>query len=126
MIAPSFTCALARASWALALMLVASPHLVGCAARATPVPAVAATTAAPVEQAVIRVEGMDCEACASHIRSALTKVGGLHELALDLKGQAVKVAYEPAAGRLSAYVAAINDLGYEASLPAQTTAASPR
>src|SRR5258708_3709479 len=32
---------------------------------------------------VIRVEGADCEACAAHMRGALQKVGGFHELTLD-------------------------------------------
>jgi mercuric ion transport protein len=68
-------------------------------------------------RAHLRVRGMDCEACAVPIRSALTKVGGFHDLTLDLPAQTITVDYEPAAGRLEAYTLAINELGYEASAP---------
>jgi copper chaperone CopZ len=69
------------------------------------------------EQAFVIVQGMDCEACAVHIREALIRAGGFHDLRLDLPKQTVTITYEPAPGRLEAYVKAINDLGYEASLP---------
>jgi copper chaperone CopZ len=83
---------------------------------------VGTTPGIAVEHATLHVEGMDCEACAVHIRGALAKVGGFHDMTLDLNGQAITVAYEPAPGRLQAYVAAINDLGYEAALPPLATA----
>jgi copper chaperone CopZ len=73
---------------------------------------------ASIARATIAVEGLDCEACAAPIRKALTKVGGLHDLALNIPKQSVTVTYEPAAGRLESYVAAINELGYEAKMPA--------
>ncbi len=111
--------------WIATVMVVifaAAPNLIACfAARGQPT-AVAVTLGAAVEHATLRVEGMDCEACAVHIRGALAKVGGFHDMTLDLKAQTIDVAYEPAAGRLEAYVAAINDLGYEASIPTQGTA----
>lgn len=68
------------------------------------------------KRVVINVRGIDCEACAAPLRRALSKEGGLHALALDIPEQKVAVTYEPAPGRLEAYVAAINGLGYEASL----------
>ena len=71
---------------------------------------------AKLAKATIDVQGIDCEACAAPIRKALTRVGGLRDLDLDVAKQAVRVTYEPASGRLAAYVVAINDLGYEAKL----------
>jgi mercuric ion transport protein len=68
-------------------------------------------------KATIAVEGIDCEACAAPMRKALAKVGGLHDLRLDIPQQSITVTYEPAPGRLESYVAAINGLGYEAKLP---------
>jgi mercuric ion transport protein len=65
----------------------------------------------------IEARGIDCEACAAPIRNALMKVGGLRDLRLDIASQSVTVAYEPAPGRLAAYVAAINELGYESRMP---------
>ncbi len=67
-------------------------------------------------KAVLRVQGVDCEACSAHLGAAMKKVGGFHGLKLDLRTKTVTVRYEPAPGRLEAYVAAIDELGYEASI----------
>lgn len=72
---------------------------------------------ANLSKVTIDVQGIDCEACAAPIRKALTKVGGLRDLELDIPKRTIRVTYEPAPGRLAAYVAAINELGYEAKLP---------
>ena len=40
----------------------------------------------------------------------------LRDLTMDVRHQKITVIYEPAAGRLGAYVAAINDLGYDATI----------
>lgn len=69
------------------------------------------------KRTVINVHGIDCEACAAPLTRALAKPGGLHGVALNIPDQRITVTYEPAPGRLEAYVAAINELGYEASLP---------
>ncbi len=74
------------------------------------------TASTALETAIIHVQGIDCEACAAPLRRALTKVGGLRDLALDVPAQNAIVTYEPTPGRLEAYVAAIDDLGYQASL----------
>lgn len=85
-------------------------------------PSSGAEANASVAKATIGVEGIDCEACAAPMRKALTKVGGFHALELDIERQSITVSYEPAAGRLEAYVAALNDLGYEAKLPSEREA----
>jgi mercuric ion transport protein len=77
-----------------------------------------AVPAVPTQRAVIHVGGVDCQGCAIHLRRALLRVGGLHDLKLDVEGQRVTVTYQPSPGRLDAYAAAIRELGYEASLPA--------
>jgi len=105
----------------LVALSAAAPQLLSIAARQHGV-ALTTTPGAPLEHATIQVEGMDCEACSVHLRAALTKVGGFHDLTLDLHARTIDVAYEPAAGRLSAYVAAINEIGYEASLPVRSNA----
>jgi mercuric ion transport protein len=99
---------------ALVVIFAAAPPLLAAASHRGPSPIAAGQH---VEQAVLVVQGLDCDACAAPIRTALAKVGGFHDLKLDLKAQTVSVTYEAAAGRLEAYVAAINRLGYEASLP---------
>lgn len=102
---------------ALVVLFAGAPSLIAWAADRGHAATVATAPGAPVEHATILVQGMDCEACAVHIRGALAKVGGLHDMTVDRGAQTITVAYEPASGRLQAYVAAINDLGYEASLP---------
>jgi len=96
----------------LVLLFAAAPTLLGRAFDGRSVAAADPGT----EQAVILVRGMDCEACGAHLKTALVKVGGFHELTLDLASQSVTVSYEPAPGRLDAYVAAIDELGYEATV----------
>lgn len=82
-----------------------------------------ANAGANVAKATIVVEGIDCEACAAPMRKALTKVGGFRDLDIDVAKHSISVTYEPAPGRLEAYAAAIDDLGYEASLPTPSLAA---
>lgn len=96
----------------LVLLFAAAPTILGRAFAGRSVAAADPGT----EQAVIHVRGMDCEACGAHLKTALVKVGGFHELTLDLASQSVTVSYEPAPGRLDAYVAAIDELGYEATV----------
>jgi mercuric ion transport protein len=75
-----------------------------------------------LSHATVHVDGIDCDACAAPMRKALAKVGGLRDLRLNVEKQEVVLAYENAPGRLQAYVAAINALGYEAELPASPEA----
>lgn len=82
-----------------------SPKLSGVASSAT------------LETVTILVRGIDCAACARPIRAALTEVGGFHSLLLDIANQRMAVTYEPQPERLAAYVAAIDELGYEAKVP---------
>jgi copper chaperone CopZ len=107
----------------MVVVFAAAPNLLACLSRhGGHEQTVAITSGMAIEHAVIRVEGMDCEACATHIRGALAKADGFHDLSVDLKGRTITVAYESAPGRLQAYVAAINDIGYEASIPDKSAA----
>ncbi len=103
----------------LVAVTAAAPHLVALVGKRDERRASTGTTSTPaIAHATIIVLGMDCEACATHLSAALAKLGGFHDLRLDLAAHNIDVAYEPAPGRLDAYVAAINELGYEAKLPA--------
>jgi mercuric ion transport protein len=105
----------------VALVAAAPPLLAKWAEHARPKPDATAAANASTATATISVEGIDCEACAVQIRQALAKAGGFHDLQLDIPHQSITVTYEPTPGRLEAYVAAINELGYEAKLPAAGT-----
>lgn len=105
-----------RALWfgaAFTILLAAAPKLLSRAFARTD-----ATVGDErnTRRVVINVRGVDCEACAVPLKRALLKEGGVHALVLNVPEQKIVVTYEPAPRRLEAYVAAINDLGYEASL----------
>jgi mercuric ion transport protein len=97
----------------MVVALVALPTAIGATASTTPPNRSSATT----ESAVIAVRGADCAACAAGMKRALASVGGLHDLRLDFERERLEVEFEPAPGRLEAYVGALNELGYEATLP---------
>lgn len=107
---------------AIVLLVAAAPPLLARWAESRR-PAASVATDANLAKVRIGVQGIDCEACAAPLRTALAKVGGFRDLELDIPKQAIRVTYEPAPGRLAAYVTAINDLGYEARLPEGSEAA---
>lgn len=98
----------------LVVLVAAAPPLLARWAEASQ-PSASARPGTVLAKATIRVEGIDCEACAAPMRATLAKVGGFHSLQLDIPRQTVTVTYEPAPDRLTAYVSAIAALGYEAT-----------
>ena len=110
----------------LAIMLFAAfPTLAARFEGAHDIETLTTSSELALERAVISVEGVDCEACAVQLRSTLKGVGGFRDLELDVSSQTVTVFYEAAAGRLDAYVAAINNLGYDATTEPAGRRASP-
>jgi mercuric ion transport protein len=110
---------------AMVVLFAAVPPIFARLARRHEPVAVAAGVA--VETTTIRVQGIDCEGCATGLRRAMSSVGGFHDLKLDIPNQTVHVTYEPAPGRLEAYAKAIEDqTGYEVTLPANATMARPQ
>lgn len=110
---------------AFVVLFAAAPPLLGAIAERTAPKPIAAASDVVLAKAVLHIEGMDCQACTVHARKELAKVGGFHELALDVPNQTLTVTFEPAPGRLDAYVKALKDLGYEAAITSQTTARIP-
>lgn len=97
----------------ITVLVAAAPPLLArlsTGPRASVSPSIAAATV------VIKVDGIDCEACAAPIRKALTAAGGFDDLELDVPSRRVTVTYEPGAGRPEVYLEAIDDLGYQATL----------
>ncbi len=96
---------------ALVAIFAASPTLI---ARTAGAAAEARAPAVTTQSATLRVLGANCEACAVHMRKELAQVGGLTRLELDVENETVRLQFEPAEGRLAAYVARLNAMGYEA------------
>ena len=69
------------------------------------------------ESVTIKVDGMVCAACQSHVQRALDATPGVSKAAVNLMtGQAV-VAFDPQAVAPQRLVEAIQDTGYDAELP---------
>jgi mercuric ion transport protein len=66
------------------------------------------------ETAIIEVEGMTCEGCASHIDETLKKLKGVISAKASYKDKNVKVVYNPNQITLEKIKKAINEIGYVA------------
>jgi Cu+-exporting ATPase len=64
------------------------------------------------------VEGMTCAACSANVRSALEELEGVVDANVSLVTHEATVRYDPERVAVEALVRAVNDSGYEASLPA--------
>ncbi|NNE66227.1 MAG: hypothetical protein HKN33_06640 [Pyrinomonadaceae bacterium] len=62
---------------------------------------------------VIRVEGMTCDGCASHIDESLKKLVGVHSVKASYKNGDVKVVYDSRKISVDSIKKAIKDLGYK-------------
>ncbi len=107
------------------VLFAAAPPILGAIAERTATKPIAGASDVVLAKAVLHVEGMDCQACSVHARKELAKVGGFHDLALDVPNQTLTLTFEPAPGRPDAYVKSLKDLGYEAEITSRTTARVP-
>ena len=65
-----------------------------------------------MEQASIQVEGMSCEHCVQAITKALRALPGVADVAVDLEGKIVTVAYDSAVASLDKMEEEIEEQGY--------------
>lgn len=99
---------------ALAVGFAAYPYLAGAFVTKS-----TRGTAAPVESAAtarIRVEGMTCESCVSHITGELAKLKGVIKAEVKYGDGLAIVTYDPAQVRPERLVEAISRIGYTAWL----------
>jgi len=78
-----------------------------------PTPSDGAATA----QATLPVKGMTCAACTSFVQRTLEAQPGVRSASVNLMMERATVEYDPLSVSPQTLVAAINDTGYEASLP---------
>ncbi len=71
-----------------------------------------------LETVELRIEGMDCEACAGVIRAKLLETPGVVEANVSYPESRATVKYDLAQTDPTQLIAAINATGYRASLPA--------
>ena len=65
---------------------------------------------------VLAVSGMSCGGCAQRISAALSKVDGVFSAKVDVKAKRAHVTYAPKKVAATKLVAAVNKLGYKASV----------
>ncbi|MBA2462362.1 MAG: cadmium-translocating P-type ATPase [Actinobacteria bacterium] len=74
------------------------------------------STAATPERVSLEVGGMTCASCAARIERKLNKLDGV-EAAVNYATEQASVSFDPAKVELGALVAAVESIGYSASLP---------
>ena len=105
----------------LAVLLATTPEF----SRATSTsPSEAAARVADTPQVVkIKVTGLTCAGCASHVHTALTKQAGVVSNTVEYPGNVAVVTYDPALTNEAAIVKTIEQTGYKAQvLPAEPKA----
>lgn len=68
---------------------------------------------------LIPVEGMSCVACAASVKKALTSLGGVSKVEVNLAERNARVRFDSTRVSPDRLVAAINGLGYRAGVPAE-------
>ena len=64
------------------------------------------------------VTGMTCSACSAHVTKAVEKLLGVSSVNVNLLGGSMLVEYDPGAESPESIIAAVDDAGYGAALPA--------
>jgi len=62
---------------------------------------------------ILHVEGMSCDHCVKAVTKAVTSLGGVTAVQVDLKGKTVTVEHDPVSTTLAQMKEAIEDQGYD-------------
>jgi len=63
----------------------------------------------------IKIEGMNCEHCASKVEKAVSELDGVDKIKVKLKDAEAKIKYDETKIPLDKLLSVITELGYEAS-----------
>jgi copper ion binding protein len=69
----------------------------------------------PNEETTLKVEGMSCPSCVSHIEGTLRELKGVREVNVQFEQGQVLVRHDSAAANVTALVGALKTAGYEAA-----------
>jgi Cu+-exporting ATPase len=78
-----------------------------------------------LSDAIFSVEGMSCGACAASVKRTLKEVDGVADVEVSLAERSVRVRYAEEKVTPQALAEAINELGYNATAPAQRATKEP-
>ncbi len=70
-----------------------------------------------IQTVQINISGMDCEGCTAHINTELSKINGVFEANTSYKNSNAIVKFDNSKIKVDRLTSAINDIGYEATLP---------
>lgn len=62
---------------------------------------------------VLKVEGMSCEHCVKAVTAAVSGLGGIQSVTVDLKARTVSVEHDPVQSPVEKIIAEIEDQGYD-------------
>jgi Cu+-exporting ATPase len=62
------------------------------------------------------ITGMSCASCAARIQKGLSKMGGIHDAAVNFATEKATVTFDPSVVQMGDFIATVRDLGYEAGL----------
>lgn len=107
-------------AFAVALSAVVLSGVAGCTNAQAPNPTATQTAAqkASMSEIIIPIEGMSCSACAARVKKTLTAIDGVGDVEVLLAERGARIRYEPSKLSPARLVAAVNGLGYRATLPA--------
>ncbi|QDE90342.1 heavy metal transport/detoxification protein [Myxococcus xanthus] len=69
----------------------------------------------PNDETLLKVEGMSCRSCISHINTALRKVEGVQDVNVRLEHGQVLVKHDAATANVNILIEALRDAGYESA-----------
>ncbi|XP_046684089.1 copper-transporting ATPase 1 isoform X3 [Homalodisca vitripennis] len=75
---------------------------------------------------VIHIEGMTCQSCVNNIQSKLKERDGVISVKVNLENKSGEIIYNPSLLGVKDLCEAIDDMGFEASVPNQTSSHAPR
>ena len=101
---------------ALSLFAFTAAGLVGLLVLPSSSAGAAPVKAESLATATFVVENMTCGTCPITVKKAMSRVKGVHSVAVDLEKKTATVAYDPAAASPDAIAAASTNAGYPARL----------
>jgi len=96
----------------IAALAIAYPYLAAKTSAASNTPDVSG----PKASVVLDIQGMTCNACASHIQAALSEVKGVHRANVEYETGKGVVEYDPALVQPEALIKRVDETGYKAAL----------
>jgi len=74
------------------------------------------TSVLPAASVVLRIDGMDCRACAAGLQATLAKLEGVHKATVEYEQSKGVIDYDPGKVQSGRFLEVIDEAGFEASV----------